>query len=187
MFLNHLFTKAIGVSMMFLFFHSFAAAQAVLDMPGLQSATMPGLELEGWHGVDDDKFSSTAGQDQDLCALLINQAELSAQNHLNSRGRSELVVVDNAVARAMICPTVFDRPIKLMRLEDIRRAKISAYLEFEEVSQQEPHLATARYKLICTEGCNSWQYDLRLKIYEGTSNWAIIQNASAPIGVEPTK
>lgn len=121
-----------------------------------------------------------------LCGVLVNQAELRAQNHLNNRGRAELVVVDNAVARAMICPAVFDRSIKLMRLEDIQRGRISAYIEFEEVVLLEPYLATAKYKLICTEGCNSWQYNLKLKIYEGTSNWAIIQNASAPISVEST-
>lgn len=186
MFLNHLFNRAIGVSMVLLFFHSYAGAQVAPETQRLQFPTMLEIQQDGRFQYSATSSTSYIAADSDLCALLVSQAELQAQNHLNSRGRAELVVVDNAVARGMICPAVFERPIKLMKREEIQRAKISAYIEFEEVNMLEADLVTAKYKLICTEGCSSWQYDLKLKIYEGTSNWAIIQNASAPIRVEPT-
>jgi len=132
---------------------------------------------------DDSPLTKLDGPDN-LCALLIHQAELYAENHLNGSRWPELVVVDNPAARSLTCPLVFDRPIKLMRMEDISRARVTAYIEFESITQHETNQASAKYKLICTNGCSSWQFDLKLKIYEGTSNWAIIHNASSPIRAE---
>lgn len=119
--------------------------------------------------------------DNRLCQILISQAELRASNHNNGWRPAQLIVLDNEVARNLVCPEVFERPIQFMTIEQIRRAKITAYIEFESVVMHSESKASAVYRFMCSAGCESRKFDLELRIYEGTNDWSISRNITTTI------
>jgi hypothetical protein len=184
---NYRLFKLFGMLVMFLSMHvqaqhlSFATDSQESNPVRLKYSTDEGDELIGY-----GQLTKTFTEENGLCQLLISQTELRASNHAIGLRAAQLVVLDNEVARTLICPEVFERPIKLMSIDQIRRSKITAYIEFESVVFHSESKANAVYRLMCSTGCESRKFDLELRIYEGTNNWSISRNSTTVITNEPT-
>jgi len=179
--------KLIGMLVIFLTMHvqaqhaSFATDSQESNPNRLKSSADEGDKLTGY-----GQLTKSFTEENRLCQLLISQSELRASNHASGLRAAQLVVLDNEVARTLICPEVFERPIKFMSIDQIRRSKITAYIEFESVIMHSESKASAVYRLMCSTGCESKRFDLELRIYEGTKNWAISRNITTVISNEPT-